>query len=71
MFTLQVPAITSTKTYVLSILHIYSSRPFQRAIVELIKRQGSKVINRTTDDKMRCKAVFLKKITKTNQRIQQ
>jgi hypothetical protein len=31
-------------------LHIYFLRPFQRAIVELIKRQGSKVIEGTTDD---------------------
>jgi hypothetical protein len=36
---------------IVSVLHIYFSRPFQSAIVELIKRQKSKVIarRRTTD----------------------
>jgi hypothetical protein len=33
----------------LSVAHLYSSRTFQRAIVELCRRQGSKVIEGTTD----------------------
>jgi hypothetical protein len=56
---------------ILSVLQIYASRPFQRAIVELIKRQGSKVIEgttdpdeRQTDDKVKYKAVFFQKRTK-------
>jgi hypothetical protein len=53
----------------LSVVHLYSSRPFQRAIVELCRRQGSKVIEETddgrrTDDKVTYKAVFFQKRAK-------
>jgi hypothetical protein len=56
----------------LSVAHLYSSRPFQRAIVELCERQGSKVIEETdgrttdgrTDDKVTYKAVFFQKRAK-------
>jgi hypothetical protein len=58
-----------TYTNIVSVLHIYFLRTFQRAIVELIKRQGLKVYEETdrrTDDKVTYEAVFFQKRAKNN-----
>jgi hypothetical protein len=50
-----------TNPNIVSVLHIHASRPFQRASSKLCRRQGSKVIEVATDDKVTYKAGFFSK----------